>query len=422
MTLPLAILRTAALLVPGEYRAAWLAEWRSELWYVRRNPAAFCTGAFRDALWVRRNRAAASARLQSPVHCILFLAALAAVSIVLAFRLPLPRALLLPSPYRDARNLVMISSGGSSRMAVDQYLSLAQRIPYRFRGMAFYRPVKAAHMSVALASDNLFELLGVPVAAGSGARLVLTREAWRTYFHGDPHIEGRMLDVGGQTATVAGVIPGGLWDLPGRMDAWLLVDQARIAHLPSGTEGYVLARLGTPPPAAPRWNFESFECASLAKGGVLLPYLLTTLLSVLFLVATTTFSLGEYPANRAVRHRRWIFFGLKAALLLPVVCFGSLDVASVVGAGFQAHGFIVGTIVAMRWALADQRRRCPVCLRVLSNPTRIGGPSHVFLEWYGTELICVQGHGLLYVPEIPTSCYSTQRWQYLDPSWSTLFS
>jgi hypothetical protein len=422
MTLPLAILRTAALLVPGEHRAGWLAEWRSELWYVRGNTAAFCAGAFRDALWVRHNAAAPRARLQSPVQCILFLTALATVSILLAFCLPLPRALLLPSPHRDARSLVMISSGGSSRLAVEQFLSLEQRIPYRFRGMAFYRPMKAAHMSVALDSDNLFELLAIPVAAGPGARLVLTREAWRTYFHSDPHVEGRALDVAGLKATVAGVIPGGLWDLPGRMDAWLLVDQSQIAHLPSGTKGYVLARLGTPPPAAQRWNFESFECASLAKGGMLLPYLLTTFLSILFLVATTTYSLGEYPANRAVRHRRWIFFGLKAALLLPLVYFGSLDVASLVGAGFQAHGFIVGTIIAMRWALADQRRRCPVCLRVLSNPTRIGGPSHVFLEWYGTELICVQGHGLLYVPEIPTSCYSTQRWQYLDPSWSTLFS
>jgi hypothetical protein len=231
-----------------------------------------------------------------------------------------------------------------------------------------------------------------------------------------------MVEVAGLQATVAAVIPDGLWDLPGRMDAWLLVDQSRIARLPSGTKGYVLARLGAPAPAAPRWTFESFECASLAKGGMLLPYLLTTLLSILMLVASSTLSLGEYPANRAVRHRRWIFFAMKAALLLPVVYFGSLDLASLVGAGFQAHGFIVGTVVAMRWALADQRRRCPVCLRVLSNPTRIGGPSHVFLEWYGTELICVQGHGLLYIPEILTSCYSTQRWQYLDPSWSTLFS
>ena len=83
---------------------------------------------------------------------------------------------------------------------------------------------------------------------------------------------------------------------------------------------------------------------------------------------------------------------------------------------------IVGTIVALRWALNDQRQRCPVCLRLLTGPTRIGGASQTFLEWYGTELMCAQGHGLLYVLEIPTSCYSTQRWQYLDPSWSSLFS
>jgi hypothetical protein len=72
--------------------------------------------------------------------------------------------------------------------------------------------------------------------------------------------------------------------------------------------------------------------------------------------------------------------------------------------------------------LTDQRQRCPVCLRSLANPTRIGSPSQSFLEWYGTELICTHGHGLLYVPEIPTSWYRTQRWQYLDPTWSSLFS
>ena len=422
MTLPLAILRTAALLVPGESRAVWLAEWQSELWYVHGNTAAFCAGAFRDALWVRSNRAVPRARLHSPVRCILVLAALAAVCVAAAFCLPLPRALLLPSPYPHARSLVMISSGGTDRMAVDEFLALSRRIPYRFRGMAYYRPLNTARMSVALASDNLFELLEIPLASGAGPRLVLTRAAWRAHFHSDPRIVGRVLDIAGQQATVAGVIPRGQWDLPGRIDAWLLVDPAGIARLPSGTKGYVLGRLGTPPPAARRWSFESFECVSVAKGGMLLPYVLTTLLSILLLVATTTFSLGEYPANHSARHRRWIFFGLKALLLLPIVCFGSLDVASLVGTGFQMHGFIVSSVVAMRWALADQRRRCPVCLRVLSNPTRIGGPSHVFLEWYGTELICVQGHGLLYVPEIPTSCYSTQRWQYLDPSWSTLFS
>ena len=45
----------------------------------------------------------------------------------------------------------------------------------------------------------------------------------------------------------------------------------------------------------------------------------------------------------------------------------------------------------------------------------------MLLAWYGTELICVKGHGLLHVPEIPTSSYSRQRWLRLDPSWRELF-
>ena len=122
-----------------------------------------------------------------------------------------------------------------------------------------------------------------------------------------------------------------------------------------------------------------------------------------------------------MRLRRWIFLAVKIALLLPIVFCGTLDLAPIISRDLQPHGLLVGLIVAMRWALIDQRRRCPVCLRLLTNPTRIGGPSRTFLEWYGDELICAQGHGLLYVPEIATSCCSTQRWQYLDPSWSSLF-
>jgi hypothetical protein len=83
---------------------------------------------------------------------------------------------------------------------------------------------------------------------------------------------------------------------------------------------------------------------------------------------------------------------------------------------------LFGYVLAFRWILIDQRRRCPVCLRLLSHPTRIGGLSHVFLEWCGTEFICARGHGLLHVPEVATSSYGSQRWPPLDPSWSSLFS
>jgi hypothetical protein len=87
----------------------------------------------------------------------------------------------------------------------------------------------------------------------------------------------------------------------------------------------------------------------------------------------------------------------------------------------QGQVSLVGYILAFRWAIIDQRLRCPVCLRLLTNPIRIGQPSQTFLSWYGIELMCVRGHGLLHVPEFRTSCYSTQRWLYLDPSWNSLF-
>ena len=260
-TLNLAILRSAALLVPAPQRTLWFAEWSAELWYVNRGATAFCLGAFRDAFWLRRSSPAPMARhtfgLESPFRCVLFLAALAAVSVYFAFSVPLA--------------------------------------------------------------------------------------------------------------------------------------------MPTLPKGYF----------------------------VTLPFILAV--SVLVLSATTSLALGEYPPNRhsPVRRmtaRRWMFLAIKIVLILPIVGCGSLDLASIVAGGFQPHGMLVGLVVGFRWALIDQRRRCPVCLRLLTSPTRIGGPSHTFLQWYGTELVCAQGHGLLYVPEIPNSCYSTQRWQYLDPSWSSLFS
>jgi hypothetical protein len=79
-------------------------------------------------------------------------------------------------------------------------------------------------------------------------------------------------------------------------------------------------------------------------------------------------------------------------------------------------------LLALRWALIDQRQRCPVCLRLLNNPVRIGTPSQTFLEWYGVESTCSRGHGLLHVPEIPSSYSGNSTWLRLGSSWSGLFS
>src|ERR1017187_6048700 len=103
MSIHLAILRSAAWLVPGEQRAEWLAEWNAELWYVRRSselqPTSFCLGAFRDALWLRRNsppNEQSRLRLQSPAQCLGFLGLVAAGCILLALRYPPPDSPLPP--------------------------------------------------------------------------------------------------------------------------------------------------------------------------------------------------------------------------------------------------------------------------------------------------------------------------------------
>ena len=261
------LLRFASLLVPRESRGEWLAEWRGELWHVRRHALAFCLGAFRDAAWWRREAGSFPSERhlwpRSAWRCLLLLALLALASVGYAWRY----------------HIVLVMGANGS--------------------LAAEHPVFTALAPALLA--------------------------------------------------------------------------------------LVLLRVGTP------------------------------------------LALGEYPNGRDAppafaRARRWIYLVAKIALLMPIVYCGTLDLSSLVGAGrIQAHALIVAYVLAFRWALRDQRQRCPVCLGLLTHPARIGMASQMFLDWYGTELICARGHGLLHVPEIPTSCYATQRWTYLDPSWKSLF-
>ena len=51
------------------------------------------------------------------------------------------------------------------------------------------------------------------------------------------------------------------------------------------------------------------------------------------------------------------------------------------------------------WSLADQRQRCPVCLRRLVIPVRIGSCASIF-EPAVTEWICDAGHGSLCMCEV----------------------
>jgi hypothetical protein len=316
--LRLAIIQTAALLVPAPERPEWLAEWRAELWYVNRRAMAFCLGSICDALWMHRNPPAPIARrrfgLESPVKCLMFLAVLTALSLLLA--LGAPGRNLEPAPRGgESQNIAPAATAGNSNQPPPADLELNTPLPNR-----------VANPSPAI---------------------------------------------------------------------------ARTPPAQSGTET----------------RGEGFLEFSLAYLGVFCGFLVA-------LSQLTPLRLGEYPVNRyapgaPLRLLRWVFLAAKMALVVPIVLCGGLALAPIVPP-LAVWGMFLGLLFGLRWALTDQRERCPVCLRLLSNPTRIGDPSQSFLGWYGTELLCSRGHGFLYVPGASASWYETQRWQYLDPTWNTL--
>jgi hypothetical protein len=477
----LGILRCASLLVPRARRRDWLLEWRSELWHVReartantfswsaeREVAAFCLGCFQDARYLQQDSTPDDAPLRAPItesapRCILTLAALVLASLSVAISLPRVRDQFDQYRYRIAPNIVQLQSPAATNdstptITIEQFRVWNQRPRRLFPQFAYFQlahqSLPATHTTwiIAHATTNLPQLLNLPIqlAANTAAipqstpRLILSDAVWRTQFSADQNLIGQTLRIGKQAAIIIGIAASGSWQLPGNIDALLLEPDAAI---PSHRNGYVLAEIAPDsefPSLRDRFRFTApttdgtpgdFYCASLSRRihGVFGFYIFAIILACLALPATTPLPLGEYRAGSrklswSTRLRRWSFLAAKISLLLPLVLFVSLDLAYARPCDQNTSDYIqlissfCICLFGLRWALRDQRQRCPVCLGKLTHPARVGQPSRNFLAWNGTELICTGGHGLLHVPEIATSWYGTQRWLYLDPSWQILFA
>ena len=467
----------------AEWLAEWKAElWHIWHLYSSRSERCFlgnaavtnfCLGSFSDAFYLRWTNPHSfyrrAFRLGSASRCLVSLTWWTAVSVLLCLALPQTKDAVTSHAYRGDDGLVMISSGGyagaqAPSIPLQDYESWKTSTRHLFTGIAFYQPIRrrvhvakhrSAELSIGRASDNLFQLLQLPAPAlasprfndAYSARLFLTQKAWREFFGSDPRVAGSVIDLAGLRVFIAGILAPSSPPLPGQLDAWLLEDERHLKLLPSESEGFVLAHVrNTGWKQRPEeWQWlrvpredgmsDRYDCISLAQQARL-PFsifLFTLVVAIIALPATTALPLGEYPRRRGrmpwtVSTRRWIFFCSKLGLVVLLVFFTSIDAAygthapgSTAGQYIQLATSFFGFLFAFRWILQDQRKRCPVCLRVLSNPARVGMASRNFLAWNGTELICSDGHGLLHIPELPTSWFGTQRWLYLDPSWGSLF-
>ncbi len=476
------LLRGASLLVPFAQRAEWWREWRSELWHVRRECApggsvswqserevtAFCLGAFPDALCLGRRSWQISRVISvsrgSPGRCLLWLALALAASLAMAYLLPGVRTEFLPSLYHVRPGLMLIqdaryNNDSAATISIGQLRTWEGRRQKYFDGFAFYRITQesatsesgsVARWKVAHASSNLFTLLGLPVPGFRAATesdpktpgIVLSDEAWSREFGRSPHALGSLIRVGEHTTRVVAVLSQGAWRLPGQPDAWLLQPDSEI---PSGGLGYAVAHL-TNPGQSEMWtsrvHIATYDPVDDLWGvafeertrGPWDTFLFTVLLALLSLPAITSVSLADcgYSLHKPSSKNklcRWAFMSMKIGLLLPLVYLSSVDLAYWHTTYYSNSSEYAQLILSfsiclfgLRWALLDQRQRCPVCLRRVSNPARVGYASRTFLAWYGMELICAEGHTLLHVPGMPTSWFGTQRWLYLDTSWEFLFA
>jgi hypothetical protein len=478
------LLRGASLLVPGRQRAEWSLEWQSELWYVcrecmpaggiswsgEREATAFCLGAYQDAFYLRRHawqeRPPLVAWRGSPALCVLLLSAVLAASYGAALLLPGVRAERHLSRYQVYPGLVLIQDAryqnhGAPTISPEQFRAWTGSRQRFFDRFAFYRVTqetvspslaKQSAWGVARASSNLFALLDLPLrftvptdgVDGNMPKVVLSDALWKREFNGNPNVAGIVVRVGPRKARITGVAPEGSWRLPGKVDAWLLEPDSQIA---AGGMGYVVAHLtpsGKSEMWAPRVQITAYKPddseddllgVSLDEG---MPppwavFLFAVLLAFLAVPATTSVSMGEYSVSsqRPPRSRRlccWGFLGAKIALLLPIAYSASLDLAYSCMTIYSSSSMYLHwassfsiCLFGLRWVLRDQQQRCPVCLRLVAHPARVGLASRTFLAWNGIELMCMGGHTLLHIPGLPTSWFGTQRWLYLDTSWGFMF-
>ena len=483
-----ALLRAASLLVPSHHREEWRREWFGELWHVRRSYAgiddtlswesqreiaAFCLGAFPDALCLRGQPAKGST---APVHIhgsagqtLLWLSAALAICFVISRLLPGVEAENEAARYQIKPSVLLISEAAadSTQPSISAALFQNWKVTRQrfFEELAFYRVSRetaqagsaAMPLNVAHSTANLFQLLGLPVnyadwsddADHSLPAVILSYDIWMRSFGGDPHIAGHVLRIGHTKVRIAGVAPAGGWRLPGAPDAWLLESDAQIASgSASRTNGYLFAQLSARGLAAMSgpgiWiNARNQDGTEIDMIGapIVAPvegpwgiYEFALFLALVALPAVTSVSLGDsHVASHRPSHRqrmwRILFLAAKFALIAGIGFTASLDIAYCNSIGYSALAECLQLLCCFticlfgfRWAIADQRKRCPVCLRRVTNPATVGLASRTFLGWNGTEMICMGGHALLHVPSLPTSWFSGQRWLYLDSSWEFLFA
>jgi len=437
--------------------------------------ASFCWSSFPAAFWLRYDREEFLARWErvrrSPSFTLITIAAAAMFLMASSGIVPALHSL-LSSPIPGAQQVQIISIDGKfRRVRTETLLDLAAAwkgsklltavAPYSWAAGKLQTQQRTVPVLTARVGPEFFQVLQLDAALGRTFRsgdengcidcAVLSHEIWRYQFHADPSIVGHKVVLDGYPRTIIGVLPRNFHLLPADISVWMLLDWAQPPY------SNFIERIGAVARTVPGASERRLE-ADLAdlteNAGYVFPaslltvtsgptemrrylgsYLLLVLLAVVsavVIVCARGGGVGRAPVSLGDRLRWWAFFVAKTVLLLvatglfawsfvhqlSIAIYGSIHpMTNAVGLWV----FLVLSLAPLSWAIWDQQRRCRVCLRRLGTPVPIGAPGHVLLDWSGTELVCSEGHGVLYLPDSQANWLERARWDNLDASWADLF-
>jgi MacB-like protein len=433
-----------------------------------------CWGAFPDAAWHRFDqKKALRAFDEVPRSARFCLGAIASVFLFLVLvtgLAPTIRAGFRPLPFHEPARLSYLSFQNSFSQYDEEFLfRSAQRWTEQSKtaeSVAAYSWHPAALRTTdgvvrdvsALVSPTFFELLGNKAALGRVFSrgdetscpycAVISYRLWKDEFKSDRGIVGKDILINDRARTIIGVLPQNFVFIFPEVSVW------QVAHW-AGTSQNLAGRIGAVVRMRPnislaqagdefrnfarnagyaRPQMESFSAR--ARQGTKL-YLFFTVLSLFGGIALGSSRLGGAKTRKlklSLAHtmRWWGFFAGKTFLLLAICFVGALELtgrASIILTGslhplvgpISTWLFLVTAMIALSWSLHDQSRRCRLCLKRLGNEASVGMPGYLFLGWWGTELVCSDGHGMLHVPEMKSSWQEFDQWVSLDESWKPLF-
>jgi hypothetical protein len=464
------LVHLASLLVPARRRAEWIREWLSELHYAELHYAnmqagearlmAFAGGAFYDAVWQHRDfwtHERISRRAQSAGFCLASMAAAVLLVALVSGCLPATRTILTPLPYRDAASIVTVAQSRTMAMRAGvrgEAVQLWRKNSKSLEDVATYRwegaPAGLTSMAApsARVSRNFFHLLGVktstgrsfggdafdgcPDGPGTGVEecLILSYDFRRNVN------AGSRIALDGKSYRVAGVIEKGFWFLSPRIAVWRVGAPGPaertgvVARLrPEATKKEAETELGLILTDANGNAWESMvEITGVATRvrSALWSFALGLGLAIVIILPSLRLRMPSWNPRAAA------FFAAKTGLPLTAVLLCGIEftrATSITMLGgtdaltepLSTWLFMLGSMGVLAWSIADQRRRCRVCLRRLGMAAHVGCPGCLLLNWAGTELVCMEGHGMLHVPEMAASWQEPDCWTSLDDSWQELF-